>query len=243
MSNWPLRSLLRGIRTTHWPRAEEQSPGVTPGRPRPASRASPGFSSRCPTAALTDIDGGVAVNFFRCVHCQRCHYGEEVLPWSKDFTWASRLTGGRASLGARFRHSLHVRYIDAGACGSCMGEVRLIDAPPYNLHRFGIFVTPTPREADVLLVGGPVSESMRGALTKAYEAMPAPKRVVAMGVCAINGGVFGKSFASAGGVEAVIPVDFIIPGCPPPPLAIVHALLAVTGRADISPIEEGPSGE
>lgn len=126
-----------------------------------------------------------------------------------------------------------------------MGEVRLIDAPPYNLHRFGVFITASPRDADVLLVGGPVTENMRGAVEKAYAAMAAPKRVVAMGVCAINGGVFGTSFASAGGLEDVIPVDLVVPGCPPPPLAIVHALLAVTDRAAPKdalrdPVDESP---
>jgi len=113
-----------------------------------------------------------------------------------------------------------------------MGEVRLIDAPPYNLHRFGIFITPTPRDADVLLVAGPVTEAMREPLRKAYDAMPEPRRVVAMGACAIDGGIFGTSFASVGGATEVIPVDVLVPGCPPPPLAIIHALLRVAGRAE-----------
>jgi Ni,Fe-hydrogenase III small subunit len=143
-------------------------------------------------------------------------------------------------LGRRFRRSLHVRYLDAGACGACMGEVRLIDAPPYNLHRFGIFVTATPRDADVLLVGGPVTEAMHNAVRKTYEAMPEPRRVVAMGVCALNGGIFGNSFASAGGLGEVLPVDLEIAGCPPPPLAIIHGLLAVTGRMTCHVLKELP---
>jgi len=240
MSAWPLYSLLRGIRTTRWPRQEETAPGVSPGRPQPSADASGAVVGRCPTAALMRIANGVAVDFARCVHCQRCLHGEDALPWSRDFAWTAHAPEGRSSLGRRFRRSLHVRYIDAGACGGCMGEVRLIDAPPYNLHRFGIFITATPRDADVLLVGGPVTEAMRMPLRKAYEAMPEPKRVVAMGVCAINGGVFGKSFASAGGVAEVVPVDFVIPGCPPPPLAIIHALLAVTGRAQTHASEQQP---
>lgn len=106
----------------------------------------------------------------------------------------------------------------------------MIDAPPYNLHRFGIFITATPRDADILLVAGPVTTAMRDPLKKAYEAMPEPKRVVAMGVCAIDGGIFGKNFASVGGVGEVIPVDLYVAGCPPPPLAIIDALLRVTDR-------------
>ena len=98
------------------------------------------------------------------------------------------------------------------------------------MHRLGFFMTPTPRNADVLMVSGPVSDAMRIPLIKAYDAMPEPKRVLAMGACAIFGGVFGPSFASAGGAGAVLPVDVTVPGCPPPPLAILHGLLVLVGR-------------
>ena len=240
MANWVAKGLLRGVRTTRWPRAEEKTPGVTPGRPLPAADRPAELASRCPTSALRPVGGGIAVDFSLCVHCQRCRTGDRALPWSDDFDWAARPAGGREPLSGPFRRSLHVRYIDAGACGGCMGEVRLIDAPPYNLHRFGIFVTASPRDADVLLVAGPVTEAMCGPVIKAFEAMPEPRRVVAMGVCAINGGVFGTSFVSAGGLEEVIPVDLVIPGCPPPPLAIVHGLLSVTGRVELRPLDELP---
>jgi Ni,Fe-hydrogenase III small subunit len=151
-----------------------------------------------------------------------------------------RTRHSQGPLPSRFRRSLHVRFIDAGADGALISEVRLIDAPPYNLHRFGIFITATPRDADVLLVAGPVTEAMREPLRKAYEAMPAPKRVVAIGDDAIDGGVYGKTFASAGGVGEVIPVDFIVPGCPPPPLAIIQGLLAAAGQVAAPPLESAP---
>lgn len=233
MANWVLHGLSHGIRTTRWPDAVEQDPGVTPGRPGPGPGTGE-LARRCPASALSADAGGVTVDFARCVHCQRCRHGNDALPWSADFSWTARTDDSRPAMPARFRRSLHVRYIDAGACGGCMGEVRLIDAPQYNMHRLGIFITATPRDADVLLVGGPVTEAMRRPLWDAYEAMPEPRRVVAMGVCAINGGIFGASFASAGGVVGEIPVDLVLPGCPPPPLAIVHALLTVTGRAKVS---------
>ncbi|MGH7119257.1 MAG: NADH-quinone oxidoreductase subunit B family protein [Acetobacteraceae bacterium] len=152
-----------------------------------------------------------------------------------DFAWSARTPNSQGPLPRRFRHSVHVRFVDAGADGACISEVRLIDAPPYNLHRFGIFITATPRAADVLLVAGPVTEAMREPLRKAYEAMATPRRVVAIGDDAIDGGIFGKSFACAGGVGEVIPVDFIVPGCPPPPLAIIHGLLAAAGQVTARP--------
>lgn len=236
MTNWPGHSLLRGIRTTRWPAKPETAPGVTPGRPV-SGPADASLIARCPTGALAHQDGSTRVNLQRCISCQQCRRGEGSLDWTLDFNWTSEGEARQPPLPARFRRSLHVRYVDAGACGGCVGEARLIDAPPYNLHRFGIFITASPRDADVLLVAGPVTEAMREPLVKAYRAMPAPKRVVAMGVCAIDGGIFGKSFACAGGVEEVIPVDLRIAGCPPPPLAIIDGLLRVTGRA---PAYDGP---
>jgi Ni,Fe-hydrogenase III small subunit len=230
MSNWVKHSLLRGIRTTRWPNSPETSPGVTPGRPSRVG-VDEAIIANCPTRALTR-EASTGVDFTRCIHCQRCRHGDHAIDWTDDFTWATDADNAQPALPRRFQRSLHVLYIDAGACGACMAEVRLIDAPPYNLHRFGIFITPTPRDADVLLVAGPVTEAMREPLRKAYDAMPQPRRVVAMGACAIDGGIFGTGFASVGGAAGVIPVDVIVPGCPPPPLAIIHALLHVTGRAD-----------
>jgi Ni,Fe-hydrogenase III small subunit len=120
--------------------------------------------------------------------------------------------------------------VDAGACGACLSEIEQLNKPYYNIHRLGFFLTPTPREADVLLVAGPVTDHMRMALKKAYEAMPTPKRVVAVGACALCGGVFGPSFISGGGASDIVPVDVAVPGCPPPPLALIHGLLATVGR-------------
>ncbi|MGA8258688.1 MAG: NADH-quinone oxidoreductase subunit NuoB [Arenicellales bacterium] len=240
MTDWVLKSLGRGIRTTSWPARAEEAAGVTPGRPVPAARDKTGTNiGVCPTGALEQEERGVAVDFERCVHCQRCR-GEGGMPWQDDFEWADFPGRSRGALPAAFHRSVNVRYLDAGACGGCMGEARLIDAPPYNLHRFGIFITATPRDADVLLVAGPVTEAMRTPLRLTYDAMPEPKRVVAMGVCAINGGVFGQSYACAGGAGEVIPVDVVIPGCPPPPLAIIHGLLLALGRVEPASLESTP---
>ncbi|MGB9616174.1 MAG: NADH-quinone oxidoreductase subunit B family protein [Desulfomonilaceae bacterium] len=133
-------------------------------------------------------------------------------------------------LARPFSQSLHIRVLDAGACRACLSEIEQLGKPYYNIHRLGFFMTPTPRHADVLLVAGPVADNMRLPLEKAYDAMPSPKRVVAVGACALSGGIFGPSFTSYSGVKNVLPVDVEIPGCPPPPLAIIHGLLVLTGR-------------
>jgi Ni,Fe-hydrogenase III small subunit len=174
----------------------------------------------------------------RCIHCYRCL--RQIAPpldwqWQGNYAWAASPHPRdelAEKLGKSFRRSLHLRVIDAGACGACLSEIEQLNKPYYNMHRLGFFITPTPREADVLLVAGPMTDHMRSPLLKAYEAMPAPKAVLALGACAIFGGVFGESFASLGGVSNLIPVDILVPGCPPPPLAILHALLALVGRAE-----------
>ena len=102
--------------------------------------------------------------------------------------------------------------MDAGDCGACLNEVKQLNNPYYNMHRLGFFITPTPRHADVLLVVGPVTDQMRFALKKIHDAMPTPKRVVAVGACALSGGVFAKSFVCANGVADVLPVDVEVPG-------------------------------
>ena len=160
-------------------------------------------------------------------------YVAEEAAWEPGYEWAvqvSDVATALRKLTGMFGRSLHVRFVDAGACGACMSEARQINNPYYNMHRLGFFITPTPRSADVLLVAGPVSDAMQLPLRKTYEAMPTPKRVVAIGACAASGGVFGPSFAALGGAAEIIPVDVIVPGCPPPPLAILHGLLVAVQR-------------
>jgi Ni,Fe-hydrogenase III small subunit len=129
-----------------------------------------------------------------------------------------------------FKRSIHICVVDAGDCGACLNEVKQLNNPYYNMHRLGFFITPSPRHADVLLVVGPVTDHMRVALKKTYDAMPTPKRVVAVGACALTGGVFAKALFAPKGVADVLPVDVEVPGNPPPPLAILHGLLVAVGR-------------
>jgi Ni,Fe-hydrogenase III small subunit len=239
MANWVLKGLRTGIKTTSYPRRVDDAAGISPGRPIGTALSSADqaedLARHCPTAAIVSENSGIAIDHGNCVHCFRCHERSngQAATWERGYEWAAyadEAATGRHKMDRVFGRSLHVRFVDAGACGACMSEARQLNNPYYNMHRLGFFITPTPRNADVLLVAGPVSDAMRLPLRKTYEAMPAPKRVVAIGVCAISGGVFGPTFAAAGGIGEIIPVDVVVPGCPPPPLAILHGLLLVVER-------------
>lgn len=121
--------------------------------------------------------------------------------------------------------ALTIREVDAGSCNGCELELNALGNVYYNLEGLGIKFVASPRHADMLLVTGPVSRNMSRALAVTEEAMPAPKIVVAVGDCAINGGIFGESYASLGGVAKVLTVDLAIPGCPPEPMVILEGIL------------------
>ena len=123
--------------------------------------------------------------------------------------------------------SLSIREVDAGSCNGCELEIHALNNAFYDLERFGLRFVASPRHADVLLVTGPVTKNMREALERAYAATPDPKWVVAVGHCAAHGGIFAGSYAVAGGVSRVVPVDLHIPGCPPSPEALLRGLLAL----------------
>ena len=129
-----------------------------------------------------------------------------------------------------FGRSLHIREVDAGSCNGCEVEITSLNNPLYDVERFGVHFVASPRHADMLLITGPVTRNMEIALRQTYEATPDPKLVVAVGACAIGGGIFGRSYASCGGVDTVIPVDAYIPGCPPRPEALLHGILVAIDR-------------
>jgi membrane-bound hydrogenase subunit mbhJ len=131
----------------------------------------------------------------------------------------------------RHRGSLQVRHVDAGSCNGCEHELQAAASPFFDMQRFGLSVTASPRHADALLVTGPVTTRMRVPLLAAYEAMPEPRIVAALGDCALGCGLLGDPAKHAGGVAAVLPVDVVIPGCPPDPETIAHGLLEAMERA------------
>jgi|SRR3989304_3883921 len=142
------------------------------------------------------------------------------------------LTGTRLEeeVMRRFRRSITVRLVDAGSCNGCELEISAITNPIYDSERFGIQFAPSPRSADLLLVTGPVSRNMETALRRTYDAMPGPKMVVAVGDCGFDGGIYGCSYASLGGVGNVLPVNAYIHGCPPSPSQVLKGILKAIGR-------------
>jgi formate hydrogenlyase subunit 7 len=256
MPFWTFYGLGRGLATTSWPgnAASETQPGVlglpdfAPDRCEENCRA---CAETCLSGAITVQPSGqgerLAMDYGKCIACQMC---TEVCPnvftpsqnWAfgvrrrEDLEWAEALNSQPAqelknNVQKYFKRSLHIRHVDAGSCNGCESELQALNNPYYNLHRLGMFFTPSPRFADLLLVTGPVTYAMRGPLLATYNAMPEPRWVMAMGTCAVSGGAVGGGYACAHGLEGILPVDMYLPGCPPNPAAIIHALLVLVNRA------------
>jgi Ni,Fe-hydrogenase III small subunit/ferredoxin len=256
MPFWTLLGLQQGNATTSWPKNGEAAgqEGVL-GMPRFAPEHCPPECEECagicPTGAITvttEKTGNerLAVDYGRCVVCQLCVEACPTGAATASFDWAfgtrertdllttrglAKSAGTRPASRAGFRRSLNIRHVDAGSCNGCESELQALNNPFYNLHRFGVFFTSSPRFADLLLVTGPVTYAMRDVLRNAYEAMPEPRWVMAAGTCAVSGGIAGGGYACGLGLEGVLPVDLYLPGCPPNPAAIIEALLMFLDRA------------
>ncbi|HTT78122.1 MAG TPA: NADH-quinone oxidoreductase subunit NuoB [Stellaceae bacterium] len=257
MPLWTWFGLSHGQATLPWPR-REGAPGQEGvfGMPRFApERCAPdcaACAAACPTEAITvdkGSDGGerLRVDYGLCVVCQLCVEACPEGAATASFDWAfgvrerSDLLLSTAEAATRrpdapaqrngFRRSLHIRHVDAGSCNGCESELQALSNPFYNLHRLGIFFTPSPRYADLLLVTGPVTYAMHEPLRRAWEAMPEPRWVMACGTCAVSGGAVGGGYSCGNGLDGVLPVDLYLPGCPPNPSAIIEALLMFLDRA------------
>jgi formate hydrogenlyase subunit 7 len=255
MPLWTLFGLKQGKASTSWPDAGDDGQSGTLGMPRFSPEHCVSGCERCAEACLpgaitmldTSGEARLRVDYGRCVVCQMC---VEVCPtgaftasddWAfgvrsrEDLVWAQAAASPEgqtvaADIRRVFGRSLHIRHVDAGSCNGCESELQALNNPFYNLHRLGVFFTPSPRFADLLLITGPVTYAMRGPLTEAYLAMPEPRFVMAVGTCAVSGGTNGGGYACKNGVDGEFPVDIYVPGCPPNPAAIIHALLMLLGR-------------
>ncbi|HTT84640.1 MAG TPA: NADH-quinone oxidoreductase subunit NuoB [Rhizomicrobium sp.] len=256
MPLWTLFGLGEGKATTGWPRGpgSDGQEGVA-GMPRfdraLCEEGCMACAEVCPTRAIyipsAADPASVEIDYGRCITCQLCVETCPTDAFQSSRNWAFAVrerhdldTGSaaerenakplpRRSLKS-FKRSLHIRHVDAGSCNGCESELQALNNPFYNLHRLGIFFTPSPRFADVLLVTGPVTYAMRGPLLETYAAMPDPKWVVAVGTCAVSGGIAEGGYSCGHGLEGVLPVDVYLPGCPPNPAAIVEALLLLLDR-------------
>jgi Ni,Fe-hydrogenase III small subunit len=129
-----------------------------------------------------------------------------------------------------FGRSLKLRQVSAGGCNACELDLNVLNTPVFDLSRFGIQFVASPRHADGIVVTGTITLNMKEALIKAYQAMPEPKIVIAIGACAVSGGIFADTPESSNGLDSILPVDLYIPGCPPHPLTILDGMLRLLGR-------------
>lgn len=189
-------------------------------------------SAACPVQAMSFVNGRPSIDYSKCIFCGRCvedcakkclyHTAKEALPEILVQTQAEVSNTIQAKLG----RSLHVRHLDAGSCNACDFEMGATSNPIYDLHRFGIAFVASPRHADMIMVTGVVTHNLEQALKMTYAAMPEPKLVMACGACAAGGNTYGSTYAIVGKVSDVVPVDIIVPGCPPRPSAMIIALCA-----------------
>ncbi|WP_297438718.1 hypothetical protein [Thermococcus sp.] len=197
---WILRGLRKGVMTSGYPGKvsdDELAPDFPLKEPE-----------ECPFGALENGKFDIK----RCLNCRLCN-----APLGRKLDVDEILNP------MNFKNSLHVFFLDVGTCHACNREVAQLSSPYYDVHRLGIFFTPTPKHADVLLVAGCPTDDMIPVLREAYELMPEPKRVLALGACA-NGSLCGRDTGE------FVPVDGYVAGCPPAPVQIIRALLKISGR-------------
>jgi len=254
-----LRARLRfGSETVDYPDGPARFPERFRGRPViDGVRCADGCSlcaETCPTDAIHDVGrSSMALDLGRCVFCgecsEACRHG--AITFTRDYRLAMRSreellipTGRDEALLARaldarmrslFGRSLRLRQVSAGGCNGCEAELNATGNVQFDLSRFGVQFVASPRHADGIVVTGPVTENMLLALQKTYEAVPPPRIVVAVGACAISGGVFAGSPVAHDGVSSEllgVPIDLFIPGCPPHPITLLDGLLRLLGRVE-----------
>lgn len=243
----------QGHQTAAFPKTEPALPDRFRGRPVLDSTKCPNgcrkCAEACPTGAiLAGPPTGLRVDLGRCLFCTDCIEAcpEGAIRYSQDYRLAVRsradlmVDGGALRLAqaleekarALFGRSLKLRQVSAGGCNGCEADVNVLNTVVFDLGRFGIQFVASPRHADGLLITGPVTANMKLALEKTYEAVPAPKLVIAVGACAISGGPYIDHPEVHNGADRVVPVDLYVPGCPPHPVTILDGLLRLLGRLE-----------
>jgi Ni,Fe-hydrogenase III small subunit/Pyruvate/2-oxoacid:ferredoxin oxidoreductase delta subunit len=245
--------LRQGRRTGRYPDVEPELPDRFRGLPvLDSSRCPDGCKAcaeACPTGAIGTSKEGLQLDMGRCLFCDDCVRAcpEGAIGHSSDYRLSARTRAdllvreGQVAPMARaldaemrrlFGRSLKLRQVSAGGCNGCESDVNVLSTIVFDLGRFGIQIVASPRHADGLLITGPVTQNMKLALKKTYDAVPAPKIVIAVGACAISGGPYIGHPEANDGADSVVPVDLYVPGCPPHPYTILDGLLRLLGKID-----------
>jgi Ni,Fe-hydrogenase III small subunit/ferredoxin len=251
---WALRALRDGVVTTRYPARPDAYAdtwrGAVAVQPDAAPADTGDLAALCPTGAIRVTDGRVSVDQGACILCGACVRARpDLFAWQpgSDIAALDRaalvvpqlpetdqaVDDVRDRLAERvriLRRSVHIRHVDAGSDGSEEWEIQALLGPIYDVHRLGIFFTATPRHADILLVTGAGAHGMAQPLRRTLDGMPRPTVVIAAGVDAISGGLISPSYATSGGIGELVPVDVWVPGSPPSPFSLLHAVLLALGR-------------
>ena len=244
--------LKQGYRTQRFPPAQDTLPDRLQGLPAvEPDRCRTDCSqciAACPTQAIgRNAAGRLSIDLGRCLFCGECEKAcpSGAIRFSNGYRLATRkredlLVSGNHGIRLAealnretlrlFGRSLKLRQVCAGGCNACEADTNVLNTLVFDLGRFGIQFVASPRHADGLLITGPVTENMREALLKTWEAVPAPRLVIAVGACAISGGPFIGHPEAHDGASNVIPVDLFVPGCPPHPWTILDGMLRLLGR-------------
>ena len=241
--------LKQGCRTIGFPDRPPVLPAKYAGRPQwdagTCSKDCHACITACPTGALSRKGDGLAIDMGRCLFCTDCTDAcpTKAIQFTAEYRLAARtrealIVDSRPAALAQaldeqarrlFGRSLKLRQVSAGGCNACEADTNVLNTVVFDLGRFGIHFVASPRHADGLLITGAVPKNMELALRKTYEATPAPKIVVAVGACAISGGLFAHHPEVNKGADGVVPIDLYIPGCPPHPITILDGLLRLLG--------------
>jgi len=246
-----LTRLRQGHRTIAYPKGDVDLSDRFRGRPVLDASKCPAdcqeCAKACPTDAISFHAGKARIDLGACLFCTDCVEAcpEGAIAYSQDHRLAVRQRSDLLvenelrlanALDEKLRNllgrSLKLRVVSAGGCNGCESDVNVLNTIVFDLARFGVQFVASPRHADGLLITGPVTQNMKLALEKTYEAIPSPKIVIAVGACAISGGPYSGHPEQHGGADSTLPVDLYVPGCPPHPLTILDGILRLLGRID-----------
>ncbi len=242
--------IQQGRRTVAFPKGEPVLPDRLHGRPSiyqsKCRKDCRQCEEVCPTEAIFHDGDRIRIDMGRCLFCNQCARicPTQAIVLTREYRLAARKrdeliiddatvrVAQALDRKARsiFGRSLRLRQVSAGGCNACEADTNVLTTVVFDLGRFGIEFVASPRHADGLLITGPVTENMRIGLKKTYDAVPAPKIVIAVGACAISGGPYADHPEVHNGAENLVPVDLFVPGCPPHPITILDGLLSLLGR-------------